>query len=280
MLEANERQARILIIDDEPGIRSLLHEFLSESHLCVGAGSAEEALEVLRTEKFNLVLSDIQMAGLSGLEMVPRLLELAPDTVVIMISGILTVESAIEALRAGAFDYVTKPFNFTQVGAAIRRALDHQALREANRQSEERFRQIVEHATDIIYRTDAGGHFTLVNPIAAAFMQRPAEELTGLHYLKLVRPDYRADAEKFYGSQFKGKVTDTYYEFPALKGDGDEIWLGQNVQLLVEGNRVVGFQAVAREVTRQRFYDNKTGLPNRALFERRLTQMLTSTQHR
>jgi diguanylate cyclase (GGDEF)-like protein/PAS domain S-box-containing protein len=275
MLETNDCQTRILIIDDEPGIRSLLSEFLSESYQCVEAGSAEDALELLRVEKFNLVLSDIQMGGLNGLEMVPRLLALAPETVVIMISGALTIESAIEALRAGAFDYVTKPFNFKQVGASVRRALEHQALREANRQSEKRVRQIVEHATDIIYRTDADGHFTLVNPIAAKLMNRPAEELVGLHYLELMRPDYRSDAEKFYGLQFKGKIKDTYYEFPALTSNRAEVWLGQNVQLLIEGDRVVGFQAVARDITRQRFYDATTGLPNRALLEGEIARMLS-----
>jgi diguanylate cyclase (GGDEF)-like protein/PAS domain S-box-containing protein len=278
MSETDHCQNRILIIDDEPGIRNLLCDYLSEEYLCVEADCAEDALELLRTDKFNLVLSDIQMGGLSGLEMLPRLLALAPDTVVIMISGALTIESAIEALRAGAFDYVTKPFNFKQVGASVRRALEHQALREANRQSEGRLRQIVEHATDIIYRTDASGHFTLVNPIAAKLMNRPAEELIGLHYLELVQPDSRAAAEKFYGLQFARKVTDTYYEFPATTGDGGEVWLGQNVQLLVDGDQIVGFQAVARDVTRQRFYDATTGLPNRALFEGRLTSALSEQQ--
>jgi diguanylate cyclase (GGDEF)-like protein/PAS domain S-box-containing protein len=273
---SDDHQIRILIIDDEPAIRGLLHEYLSESYRCVEAGSAEAALELLRAEKFDLVLSDIQMGGISGLEMVPRLLELAPETVVIMVSGISTIESAIEAMRVGVFDYVTKPFDFTQVGAAVRRALEHQALREANRQAEGRFRQIVEHATDIIYRTDVDGRFTLVNPVAAKIMKRPAEELVGLHYLELVRPVYRAEIEKFYRSQFASKVTDTYYEFPALVGDGGEVWLGQNVRLLVEGDRVVGFQAVARDVTRQRFYDAATGLPNRALFEDELARMLTA----
>ncbi len=274
MSQVDDCRKRILIIDDEPGIRALLREFLSESYVCAEAGSAEDALDLLHAEKFDLVLSDIQMGGISGLEMVPRVLELAPDTVVLMVSGALTIESAIEALRVGAFDYVTKPFDFKQVGAAVRRALDHQALREAHRRAEGRFRQIVEHATDIIYRADASGHFSLVNPVAAKLMKRPAEELIGLHYLELVRPDYRADVERFYGSQFVGKVADTYYEFPALTADGGEVWLGQNVQLLADGERVMGFQAVARDVTRQRFYDPATGLPNRALFEAELARTL------
>ncbi|HYY95891.1 MAG TPA: EAL domain-containing protein [Pyrinomonadaceae bacterium] len=279
MPESHRHQTRILIIDDEPAIRDLLREYLSGSYQCAEAGSAERALELLRSEGFDLVLSDIQMGGMSGLEMVPRLLGLAPDTVVVMVSGISTIESAIAAMRVGAFDYVTKPFNFAQVGAAVRRALEHRALCEANRQAEGRFRQIVEHATDIIYRTDADGYFTLINPVVAKFLKRPAEDLVGLHYLKLVRPDYRAEVEEFYWSQFAGRVTDTYFEFPALAGDGGEVWLGQNVRLLVESDRVVGFQAVARDITRQRFYDAAMGLPNRAHFESEVAKALASVRH-
>src|ERR1051326_7916815 len=230
MSEVKNGWSRLLIIDDEAAIRDLLRAYLSESYQCAEAASAEDALALLRAEKFDLVLTDIQMGGMSGLEMVPRLLALAPDTVVVMVSGVSTLESAIEAMRAGAFDYVTKPFNYNQVGAAVRRALDYRALREANRQAEGRFRQLVEHATDIIYRTDADGHFTLVNPVAAGIMKRPAEGFVGLQYLELVRPDYRAEVEKFYKSQFAARVPDTYLEFPALDGCGGEIWLGERAE--------------------------------------------------
>src|SRR5215210_8487076 len=96
-------QARILIADDEPLIREVLHELLSATYECRAVGSAEEALAVLDDERFQLVLSDITMPGLSGLDLVPRVLELAPDTVVVMISGEQNIESAMRAMRAGAF---------------------------------------------------------------------------------------------------------------------------------------------------------------------------------
>ena len=89
----------ILIIDDDEQIRSLLKELLSGRFDCVDVGSAEEALSVLGARRFNLVISDIQMGGLSGLDLVPRVLERAPETVVVMISGQQTIESAIEAMR-------------------------------------------------------------------------------------------------------------------------------------------------------------------------------------
>src|SRR5215510_11027564 len=104
-----DEKSRVLIVDDESQIRDVLHDFLSRSHDCVALKSAEDALALLATESFDVILSDITMARMSGLEMVPHIHDLAPHAAVIMISGQRTIEFAIEAMRAGAFDYITKP---------------------------------------------------------------------------------------------------------------------------------------------------------------------------
>jgi diguanylate cyclase (GGDEF)-like protein len=147
MVEASNSPARILIVDDETQIREILHELLGEEHTCVEAASAEESLELLRREQFDLILSDIMMGGMSGLEMIVQVRQLAPETVVIMISGERTINNAIEAMRAGAFDYVTKPFELPQVKIAVRRALDYYALREAKRRYEADLEELVEQRT-------------------------------------------------------------------------------------------------------------------------------------
>lgn len=141
------KKSRILIADDEAQIRDLLCELLSPSHECVGVDSAEQALRLLRAEKFDLVLSDIRMGGLSGLEMVPHVLSIAPETVVIMISGGQTIENAIEALRVGAFDYITKPFDLRHVEVAVRRALDHRELRASKRRYENDLEELIKQRT-------------------------------------------------------------------------------------------------------------------------------------
>ena len=102
---------RILIVDDEVEITEILADLLSEDYECLRAASAEEALARLTESEFQLVISDITMPGMSGLDMIPHVKELSPDTVVVMISGMQTVESAIGALRLGAFDYLMKPFD-------------------------------------------------------------------------------------------------------------------------------------------------------------------------
>ena len=143
MSQDNTSIARILIADDEEGIRNLLRGALCESYDCTAVSSAEEALARLRAEKFDLVLSDITMTGISGLEMLPLAREYAPDTVFVMISGEQTIDSAIEAMRMGAFDYITKPFALQHVEAAVSRALEHRALLETKRLYEKQLEERV-----------------------------------------------------------------------------------------------------------------------------------------
>ena len=121
----NETKPRVLIIDDDDEIRDILDELLSRSYVCTTSSSAANALTLLATESFDLILSDISMPGMTGLEMMPYLANLAPRSVVVMISGQLMIESAIDAMRSGAFDYITKPFDLAQVKSVVKRALDH-----------------------------------------------------------------------------------------------------------------------------------------------------------
>src|SRR5918911_2338746 len=138
---------RILIIDDDPGIREILLEFLGYRYECEAVGSAEEALALLAAERFELVVSDIAMPRMSGLEMIPHVRALAPDALIVMVSGSQTVESALEAMRAGAFDYITKPFDLGHVEVAVGRALEHQRLLEAKHRYETYLELMIERRT-------------------------------------------------------------------------------------------------------------------------------------
>jgi len=138
---------RILIVDDELEITEILADLLSEDYDCQKAGSAEQALVRLQQSEFHLVISDITMPGMSGLEMIPHIKALSPNTVVVMISGMQTVESAIGALRLGAFDYLMKPFDLRQVEAVVKRALEHHELIVAKQRYENHLEELVEQRT-------------------------------------------------------------------------------------------------------------------------------------
>ncbi|MDQ2920638.1 MAG: EAL domain-containing protein [Acidobacteriota bacterium] len=133
MQTAFKNNQRILIIDDDEHIRGLLLNVLSDNYDCSEAESAEHALIALSESHFDLVISDIQMGGMSGLELVPRVHSIAPDCVVVMVSGRSNIETAIAAMRAGAFDYIMKPFNVRHLEAAVERARKQSVLLQEKR---------------------------------------------------------------------------------------------------------------------------------------------------
>jgi cyclic di-GMP phosphodiesterase len=140
--------ASILIVDDDEAIRSLLGACLDDSYWCATAASGEEAINLLQSGSFNLVLSDITMPGTSGLELCRYVQQNCPRTVVVMISAMTDIDYAVEAMREGAFDYVTKPFDLSRVTLAVNRALHYgQALEDKHR-----YEQILEERVRI--RTD------------------------------------------------------------------------------------------------------------------------------
>jgi putative nucleotidyltransferase with HDIG domain len=169
---------RILIVDDEVEITEILADLLSEEYDCIRAGSAEEALTRLHEGEFQLVISDITMPGMSGLDMIPHVKEFAPDTVVVMISGMQTVESAIGALRLGAFDYLMKPFDLRQVEAVVKRALEHHDLVVAKQRYENHLEELVEQRTielDKALNSLEGAYRSTLKALTAALETRDSE---------------------------------------------------------------------------------------------------------
>jgi cyclic di-GMP phosphodiesterase len=169
---------RILIVDDEAEITEILADLLSEEYECLRAGSAEQALAELRRNEFQLVISDITMPGMSGLEMIPHVKALSPDTVVVMISGMQTVESAIGALRLGAFDYLMKPFDLRQVEAVVKRALEHHELVVAKQRYENHLEELVEQRTvelDRALNSLEGAYRSTLKALTAALETRDSE---------------------------------------------------------------------------------------------------------
>jgi DNA-binding NtrC family response regulator len=118
-----DRMAAILVVDDDDVIRDTLCELFSLEHTCQTADTAEQALAKLEAQPFDVVLTDISMPGLSGMELLERVLELYPGTPVIMVSGQSDEEQARRLIARGAFDYLLKPFRLEVVEESVKRAL-------------------------------------------------------------------------------------------------------------------------------------------------------------
>ena len=169
---------RLLIVDDEAEVRGVLHDLLSAAYECGEAASAEEAIAALREKDYQLVISDITMSGMSGLEMIPHVKVVSPDTVIVMISGVQTIESAINALRLGAFDYLMKPFDLRQAEAAVSRALDHHELIVAKRRYENHLEELVTQRTgelDDALNSLENAYRSTLRALTAALETRDAE---------------------------------------------------------------------------------------------------------
>ncbi|MCB0395915.1 MAG: PAS domain S-box protein [Flavobacteriales bacterium] len=120
---------------------------------------------------------------------------------------------------------------------------------KALQESEERYRTIVENAHDLIYRTNYQGDFTYVNPIAKRMTGYSEKEMMQMNYMDVIHPDSRDSVLGFYRNQLLNLVPTSYFEFQIRTKDGKDIWIGQNVEATIEKNKVLEFQAVARDIT-------------------------------
>jgi two-component system, NtrC family, sensor kinase len=139
---------RILIVDDEDAVSRLFANCLSEHYSCVTARDTGQALAYLASEDFALVISDINMPGLSGIELLRKVTERYHDTVVVMVSGIDRTQRVLDAVRLGAFDYLVKPCDIDVVQHCVGRALERRALLRTAR----RYRQDLERRNDELAR--------------------------------------------------------------------------------------------------------------------------------
>ena len=125
--------ASILIVDDEKNIRTMLASYLRGlGHATESAADGAAALETLAGGKFDVVFSDVRMAGLDGLALLGEIKGRRPETFVVLMTAYATVAQAVEAMRAGAYDYLVKPFSVDQVGLLLERVLEVQLLRREN----------------------------------------------------------------------------------------------------------------------------------------------------
>jgi DNA-binding NtrC family response regulator len=149
------KKISILIVDDESSVRdSLYNWFIEDGYHVACAEDAKKALQILEAESFDIVLADIKMPGMDGLEMLSRIKTIRKDSIVIMMTAFATVETAVQALKDGAFDYVTKPFDPDDLSHLIRNASKQISLIEENEILKEKVVSL-ENVEDLIGESEA-----------------------------------------------------------------------------------------------------------------------------
>jgi len=124
---------RILVIDDDDGLRDSLQLLLAaEGYETVGAEDAGAAMREVERGAFDVILCDVRMPGVDGMELLPQLVQRLPSTAVVMMSAYGTEELALQAIRAGAYDYLAKPFQPAEALFTLRKAREREVLRRSN----------------------------------------------------------------------------------------------------------------------------------------------------
>jgi DNA-binding NtrC family response regulator len=145
----------ILIVDDEESVRdSLYNWFIEDGYRVACAADAKKALTILESDPFDIILADIKMIGMDGLEMLRRIKAIRKEAIVIMMTAFATVDTAVQALKDGAFDYVTKPFDPDDLSHLIRNASKQISLAEENELLKARVVSL-ENVEDLVGKSEA-----------------------------------------------------------------------------------------------------------------------------
>jgi len=158
---------KIFIVDDELSVRTSLEEwFLEDGFNVVTAESGEDALTKMHAGPFDLVLLDIKMPGMDGITLQKKIMEIDPRTIIIIITAYASVDTAVEALKTGAFDYITKPFDPENLSNLVNNALKQKNLTEENLQLKEKISEL-SNVDDMVGESDEIKRvFELVNTVS------------------------------------------------------------------------------------------------------------------
>src|SRR3989304_4097091 len=130
----SDGQARILVVDDEEMIREMLFDVLSQAGYTVKtAKDGSDAIAQIENEPFEIVITDLKMPGMSGMELLQRVQKINPDICVLIITAYSTIESAVGAMKQGAYDYICKPFELEEMKVVVEKAVERQRLLHESR---------------------------------------------------------------------------------------------------------------------------------------------------
>jgi PAS domain S-box-containing protein len=165
LIEDRTYQPRILVIDDEQRIRDGCYKILTKEDCLVEvAESGEQGLEMIAESYYDIILTDLMMPGISGMEVIGKVREQHLDTVVIVITGFATLEHSIEAMKKGAFDFIPKPFTPEQLRVVVGKAVEMTRTLQDIATEKTRFKTLVNYLAGGVLVTDRNKHIILYNP--------------------------------------------------------------------------------------------------------------------
>lgn len=199
---------QILVVDDERRIvENISYCLTREGFQVTGAYDGAQAVDLFQGQRFDLVLLDISMPGLNGYEVMDQIFALDPEAFVIIMTGYASVESAVNALKKGAWDYLKKPFEYADLIKTVKNALvqigllaDKKLISARLEASEKQYKYMVNNSPDLIFTLDINGCFTFVNDQFEVLLGFSRQALLNSRFEDLVHPDEREKARDLVAS--------------------------------------------------------------------------------
>ncbi|QTA87776.1 sigma 54-interacting transcriptional regulator [Desulfonema magnum] len=250
---------KILIVDDEPDNIRILASSLTGDYKLIGATSGREALECVTAESPpDLILLDIMMPDMSGYEVLSELktYKKAQDIPVIFITSMDKAADEIRGLELGASDYVIKPFNPSIINARVRNHLERRRMEAQLRESETRYRAVVEDQTELICRFRPDGTLTFVNDAYCRCFDKTQKEMIGQNFLSFIPPEDREKA-KNHLTVLTPKNSVATTEHQVMNAAGEIRWHQRTVRAIFNNqDSLIEFQSVGRDTTERRLAED------------------------
>jgi PAS domain S-box-containing protein len=243
--------AKIMVVDDEESFRMVVRMLLEKKeHTIIEAASGGEALKKIEVEKPDLILLDVMMPGMTGLQVLKEVKHKHPEIDVIMVTAYGNLERAIEALRLGAYDFIQKPMDNEEFLASVNRCLEKRRLDEELRRLRELNERIVQRMNEGIVILDPEGTITFANPKAEEMLGYPEGELLGVRWTQLISPGDAKKVEEWLEEGRKGK--EGKYECILVTRDAREIPVISTLSPLFEGEEFAGLLCAFLDISERK----------------------------
>lgn len=256
----HEPDTRVLVVDDERGICDLLIKELTDKAYTVdSANDGTDAIERVRETSYDVVICDIKMPRMDGLQVLEQIKRLSPETEVIMMTAYATVENAVQAMRDGAYDFIEKPFNFEKLSALIDKAAEKRRLRTLIARYESDFRELWDNAPVAYHTLDVNGNITRVNHTEALMLGYTIEEMAGKPVFDFILPEQREEAQerfklKISGASVPPKSENRVY----VRKDGSQMYVSIDDALEYdEAAHVTGVRTTMFDITERKWAENE-----------------------
>jgi len=275
---------RILIVDDEPRMCESLGKLLGDRGYQVSsANTAKEGIQLLAQSAFDLLLLDIVLPDMNGLEVLDYVHRKYNELLVIMFSGFASIESAVSALKNGAFDYIRKPVEYEELIKRVNNALEQkrlvrekEAIHWALEQSQRRYKYLVENSPDIIYTLDDQGRFSFVNDAFERLLGVKREQVIGKHYSQVICAQDLEKSEHVFNERRTGSRASFGVELhlskPQEKGKGNGSGAKPEVPVEIKSQGIYDREPQDREKNFLGTYGVARDIRDRKLLEEHLQQ--------